>query len=89
MVAKKTRERLELRQQIRELIQAGRIIKTLASSRAALRKTSPSQRTLVGEEQAVSVDAAPRPMLSVEERIVADKSGPPGEPGQTFDELFD
>jgi hypothetical protein len=28
-------------------------------------------------------------MSSVEERIAVDKSGPPGEPGKTFDELFD
>ena len=55
MVAKTTRERLELRKKIRELIQAGRTASTPASARATSRKASPRQRTHVEEEQAVSV----------------------------------
>ena len=41
------------------------------------------------EDQAVSVGAVLQDMPSVEERDSAHKSGLPGEPGKTFDELFD
>ena len=41
------------------------------------------------EEQAVSAAAVPQSMTSVEDMYPARKSGSPGEPGKTFDELFD
>ena len=41
------------------------------------------------EEQAVSAAVVLQSMSNVEERMAADKSGPPGEPGKTADELFD
>ena len=80
---------LELRQKIRDMIQAGRLVSTSASARAAPRKASPHQGTPMEEEPAVSAVAVLQFMSSVEERIAADKSGPPGEPGNSFDELCD
>ena len=41
------------------------------------------------EDPAASVVAVLRSLSSVEERVAANKSGPPGELGKTFDELFD
>jgi predicted Rossmann-fold nucleotide-binding protein len=41
------------------------------------------------EEQAVSAAAVLQCMSRIEESIAADKSGPPGEPGKTLDELFE
>ena len=89
MVAKKARERMELRQKIRELTQAGRSPSALASARVAPRKASPRQTTSTDEAQASSVAAVIRVVSGIEDEAAASKSGPPGEPGNTFDENFD
>ena len=71
------------------MIQAGRPLSTPASTRVTSKKASPRERMPMDEEQAVSVAAVLQSMSSVEERAAAHKSGLPGEPGKTFDELFD
>ena len=75
MESKKTKERLELRQNIRELIQAGRPLSAPASARVTSKKASPRERTPIDEEQAVLVVVVLQSMFSVEERAYAHKSG--------------
>ena len=76
MVSKKTKDKLELRKKIRDMIQAGRPMSTPASARAASSKASPRQRTPVGGEQVVSAAAVLQSMSSVEERTAADRVRP-------------
>ena len=89
LVSTKSKERLELGLQIRELIQAGRPQSIPDSVRATLKKASPREPIPVDKDQAVSAAAVLQSMSSVEEKELARKSGSPGEPGKTFDDLFD
>ena len=65
MVLNRTKERLELRQKIREMIQACRPLSTPASTRVTSKKASPRERTPMEEDQAVSAVVVLQSMSSV------------------------
>jgi len=80
---------MELRAKIRELVKAGRVQSIPARVRASSKKASPRQERMpMDEEQAASAAAVFQSIAGVELEE-SSKSGPPGAPGKTFDELYE
>ena len=89
LVSRKTKERLELRAKIRELVQVGRAQSLPSRVRASSKQASPPHaRVPMDEDQAASVVAVFQSTTSIEHEQLS-KSGPPGAPGKTFDKLFE
>ena len=88
LVSRTTKERLELRAKIRELVQAGRAQSLPSRVRASSKKAShPLERVPMDGDQAASAAAVFQSMTSIEQEQLP-KSGPPGAPSKTFDDLF-
>ena len=82
LVSRKTKERLAL-------VQAGRVQSLPSRVRASSKKAAPPhERVPMDEDQAASAAAVFQSMTSIKQEQLS-KSGPPGAPGKTFDELFE
>ena len=80
---------MELRAKIRELVKAGRVQSIPARVRASSKKASPRQERMPMDEEQAASAAAVFQSISGIELEQSSKSGPPGAPGETVDELYE
>ena len=89
MVAKQACEHMERRENITELIQSSRIVSSRVATRAIFQKMSPKQKASIDKTMVDSVAAVIQAASTIEGDVVAGRPGSPGDPGKTFDDIFD
>ena len=91
LISKKAREKLAFRQKIKALLEASRptSIPRPTAAGAAARQLSPKREISPNFMKEVAAAAVLEVASSIASEAAAGPSGPPDDPGVTFDEIYD